>query len=309
MRLYSWLFSICISMGLYSQSILKTPLVCADTVSWHILDTIFRHYTTIKGIPTPCYQRKQDSIQCKCMGTFELEYTAATPTLIYQRTDTALWQYRRGSMQKNPFNLPPIATTTSNLSIVDTKTAGIKQNGGLTRGISFGNNQDVNINSKFNLEIEGAITEKVGIKGVIKDDNIPIQPEGNTQDLRNFDLIYLQFFSKKWKFTLGDYFLIQPKASYFLGFSKKVKGIEISYLDTLQNAIQGGSIAYSTTKGKFVRNSFNAIDGSAGPYRLKGETNEPFITVLATTEKVFLNGKRVDRGEDKIGRASCRERV
>lgn len=195
------------------------------------------------------------------------------------------------------------------------KTEGLSKSGSISRGISFGNAQDVVLNSNLNLQLAGKLSDNMDILLAATDQNIPIQPEGNTQQLQEFDKVFIQIGIKdlpengKTIVTAGDFILERPKG-YFMNYNKKLQGL--SFESRIQNPESGTLTARASaavSKGKFAKNSSaesangNTFNGqkqerNQGPYKLRGAENEQFIIVLAGTEKIYLDGELLERGQE-----------
>jgi len=174
----------------------------------------------------------------------------------------------------------------------------LSKKGSLSRGVTFGNQQNLGINSTLNLELSGKLSENLNVLASISDANVPIQPEGNTQKLQSFDQVFIQLYNENLKFTGGDFWIQRP-AGYFLNYKKRGQGFTTTYsFKTPQEGKLNLQTSLGLSKGKFNRQIIQGVENNQGPYRLKGAENEPFIVILAGTEKVFVDGKMLVRGQE-----------
>ncbi len=196
----------------------------------------------------------------------------------------------------NSTNTGKLYSLTTNKKVSEIKLFnGLKTKGFITRGITSGNNQNAVTNSALDLEISGKLSKDVTLLANIFDTNIPLQENGYSQNITDFDRIFIEMFSKNWRVKAGDISL-ENKESYFLNFSKQVSGLQVEA--NVNKKIKVGASG-AIVRGKFNRFNFTAVEGNQGPYKLFGVNNEPAIVIIAGSETVYINGIPIKRGEDK----------
>lgn len=171
--------------------------------------------------------------------------------------------------------------------------SGIEKSGTLVRGFSVGTTKDFTLNSGLRLQLSGKLSNDIEIVAALTDENTPIQPEGNTERLDELDKVFIQVKHPNAVGTFGDYDF-QKKIGEFGVIDRKLQGLEGEFN-------YGGQSAYfsiATSKGKFNSNQYNGQDGVQGPYNLSGKNNEPSIIIIAGSEKVYLDGMEMKRGDN-----------
>ncbi len=168
----------------------------------------------------------------------------------------------------------------------------LQKSGSIFRGFTIGNNRDLTLQSGFRLQLNGKLSSDIDITAALTDENTPIQPEGNTQKLQEIDNVFIELKSSNITTTLGD-IEVNFAGSDFFNFNKKLQGAKGFAKYMSSDLFLTGAIS----RGRFNSNSFNGIDGVQGPYRLIGADNEVNIVVIAGSEKVYLDGIIMVRGE------------
>ena len=174
---------------------------------------------------------------------------------------------------------------------------GLNTSGSITRGVTIGNNQNASVNSNLDLQITGKLSDKVSIRASLQDSNIPLQEGGYSQKLDEFDQIFIELFSKKWNIRAGDLFL-ENRKSRFLNFNKKVQGLSTQFQFGQPENKTEVSVSGAVVRGQYAKSAFIGEEGNQGPYKLKGPNGELYILVISGSERVYVNGILLTRGEN-----------
>lgn len=176
---------------------------------------------------------------------------------------------------------------------------GLNTSGSIVRGVTAGNNQNSVLNSELDLQISGRLSNKVSLRASIQDSNIPSQQGGYSQNLDEFDQIFIELFSDDWNIRAGDINLANTE-SYFTPFVKKIQGLSLQ--GTLRHSEESSTNLFATgalVRGIFNTTKFTGQEGNQGPYKLTGPNGELFILVVSGSETVYVNGVPLVRGETK----------
>jgi 3',5'-cyclic AMP phosphodiesterase CpdA len=186
--------------------------------------------------------------------------------------------------------LPPMASKSSFESAGNLVFGGVKS-------ISFtvGSNRGASFDQALRATVEGDLTPTIHVKALLSDDNLPIQPEGNTQELEYLDKVYVEITGSRAGATLGD-ITFANSFSDFNPFTRELKGAmgSVQVVDRTKFEVAGGS-----SKGVFRTKTFRGTDQLQGPYELLlsgGVGNE---VIIAGTEKVYFDGELLLRGQNR----------
>ena len=175
--------------------------------------------------------------------------------------------------------------------------SGIRTRGSITRGVVAGSNRDVSVTSGLRLELSGEVAPGVDVRAALTDEDTPILPEGSTQQLSDLDRVYVELEAARGRARLGDIDL-QLNGTRFAPLTRKVQGASLEGEIPASGLVAGGRVlaSASATRGIFRSQDLVAREAVQGPYRLSGAQGETFVLVVPGSERVYLDGERLERG-------------
>ncbi len=202
--------------------------------------------------------------------------------------------YSHRLIQHRVFGAPTGPADLHKQSTVDEEdyAAQLTKSGSITRGVTVGSNRGLKVNSALNINVSGKVGDNVEVVAALTDQSTPIQPEGTTQNLQEIDKVFIQIKSPNLAVTMGD-FNIQYGETQFARYNRKLQGAmgEANYSSFKAR------VSAAVSRGKYFSMQFMGREGNQGPYQLKGDRGQIDIIVLAGTERVFIDGELMIRGE------------
>ena len=237
---------------------------------------------------------------------YEIAYLDGTIYLSQTPEDTVTIEYevfplnlRKSYYHREYIEIQPESPESLDEILKDDKTTeksspfNFTRSGSIFRTVTVGSNRDASLESGMDLKVRGRLGKGTTVTAALSDQNIPLQPEGDTRTLEEIDKVYVKVESDNYALNLGDYDLA-ISGSEFASLDRKLTGAQISANgQDFQTMISG-----ATSDGEFRSQSFNGLEGLQGPYFLTGKRGETGILVLAGSEKVWLDGLRLTRGDD-----------
>lgn len=177
--------------------------------------------------------------------------------------------------------------------VVEPVPSDLRIGGAKTFGIKLGSDRDPSLEQSLRLSLSGNITRDVSVNAYLSDQNTPLVPEGDTEELRALDRVLVEIEGENVAATMGDVELEIVGGSLF-DLRRELRGATAS-----ANVGKAAfTVAGASADGEFRSLTFRGVDGKQGPYLLTGGGGETGISVVAGSERVWLDGVELKRGRD-----------
>jgi len=160
-------------------------------------------------------------------------------------------------------------------------------------GISVGTGKGLGLDQSLQLSMSGKIAKDIKVTAYLTDDNLPVQPEGNTEEIRQLDKVFVKVEGKSSEVMLGD---ITSGVSWsrFSSFRRDLRGIS-----AMLNIGDNGLFATAgISKGRFRSVKIIGREGVQGPYELLPLRRFNGVIILPASESVYLDGRLLRRGDE-----------
>ena len=216
---------------------------------------------------------------------------------VYKRdlyaTEEPLVETPDGAVPRDPYAQLPGEPTDEldSLRVTDSSTSQLEVSGSQTFGISVGSGRGVTQNQELRVNVEGKVSENISVLALLSDQDLPIQPEGTTENIQDIDQKLIRITHPNMRGSLGD-FEGTLGQSEFIFFPRALEGVQIEGdfksvdFHLIPSAIPKGQSTSLVLTGEEGRSEYRlTVDGQ-------------YVIVKAGSEIVWLNGERMRRGEN-----------
>lgn len=176
--------------------------------------------------------------------------------------------------------------------------ARLSESGGLviagskTVSVEVGTQSDLRFQQSLDLTVNGQLSPDVSVRAILTDRNTPLEPEGTSTALEDLDRVLLQVEGSAARMTLGD-FTLRGEQTQFAALSRQLEGVQGEGWKREGRLFATGA----TVPGRFLSVEFRGEEGKQGPYRLLANLPSDRGAIVAGSERVYLEGERLVRGE------------
>ena len=160
--------------------------------------------------------------------------------------------------------------------------------------LARGTNRELAVDQTLRLSIEGQLTPEIAVRAALSDDNLPVVPEGTTEELRDIDRVLVELEAARWRSTLGDFEAVR-EGSDFGDYRRKLQGLSLSARPGPARA----ELLAGSPRGAYRTVQIRGEEANQGPYRLGAGETVRDLFLVAGSERVTLDGERLTRGADR----------
>lgn len=167
----------------------------------------------------------------------------------------------------------------------------VRVGGSKSFAVLIGSGRELKLEQALRVSVDGMLAPGVRVTARLTDENLPFQPEGRSERLEELDEVLVKIESESASATLGDYD-VDFQGTEFGRYRRVLKGALGRYSrDRFDVEVSGG-----LARGEFLSVEIRGAEGKQGPYDLLGSASRK--VVIAGSEKIWLNGERLKRGEE-----------
>lgn len=172
--------------------------------------------------------------------------------------------------------------------------SGLRVGGAKTFGITVGSDRDLSLEQSLRMSVSGNITDDVSVNAYLSDQNTPLVPEGDTEELRALDKVLIEIEGERVAATMGDYELAIDGGA-LATVRRELSGAKLTADVGAGTALLAGA----RLRGEFASVTLRGVNGKQGPYLLTDRSGAAGVVVVAGSERVWLDGEPLVRGRDR----------